>query len=229
MPVALRSTSTGTASVGNITVTKPSGVVDGDFLIAIAWSDDALVHPTAPAGWTAVGTAQSVSGVGVGKVWTQVAASEPASEVWTGSGSATSIVHVLACTGADTTGLDAGPTWANSATASTTRTAAAVSPAGADDLLIVSFASLVNNAGADGYTVPSGMTEQYDGGDATNPYYSSALDTQILAASGSTGTRVSTATRSSKWQAVTLAVKSAAAAASTPFPPARRRGPNFRR
>jgi len=227
MPVAFRSSSAGTASTGNITVNAPAGVQDGDFLVAIAWSDDGLVHPTAPAGWTALGTVQSVTGVGVGKVWTKTAASEPASQVWTGGGNSTSIIFILAFTGAS--GIDVGPTFANSTTASTTRTASAISPTGTDSILVCSFASLVNNAGADAYTTPSGMTELADTGDATNPYYSAALDYQVLAASGTTGTRVSTATRSSKWQAVSIAVKSAAAAASTPYPPARRRGPNYRR
>ena len=227
MPVAFRSSSAGTASVGNITVTAPAGVADGDFLVAIAWSDDGLVQVTAPAGWAAAAPVQSVSGVGVGKVWTKTAASEPGSEVWTGGGNSTSIVFVMAFTGAS--GIDVGPTFANGTTASTTRTAPTISPIGADSILVVSFASLVNNAGADAYTTPTNMTERHDVGDAASPYYSAALDTQVLVAAGATGTRVSTATRSAKWQAVSLAVKSAPVSTSLAMPPQRRARPNYRR
>jgi hypothetical protein len=231
MPAAIRSTSVGVSSSTNVTVNRPSGLVDGDLMIAIPWSDDSLVHPAAPAGWTQVGTTQSQSGIGVGKVWQQVASGEPTSESWTvAGGNSASIVWVLAIMGFDTTTpIDAAPVWAQNATASTTRTASAVSPAGADSLLIVSFFSLANNQGADAYTQPTGMTELGDTGDAVNPYVSSALDYQQLSASGTTGTRVSTATRSAKWLAVSLAIKSAAASGALALPPQRRARPNYRR
>lgn len=219
MAAAVRSVSSGRSSTTNVTVNKPTGLVDGDLLVAIAWSDDSLVHPAAPAGWTQQGTTQSQSGIGVGKVWRQVAASEPASESWTVTGgNSASIIWVLAITGFDTTTpFDISPTWTQNATASTTRTALAVSPTGTDSLLVVSFWSLPNFTVADSYTTPTGMTEHGDQGDAAGASYASSnLDSQQLSASGTTGTRVSTTAASGKWMGVSFAIKSAAVAATAP-------------
>lgn len=214
MAASVKDVSSGRSSTTNVTVNKPATLADGDLMVAIAWSDDSLVHPTAPAGWVQQGTTQSQSGIGVGKVWRQIASSEPSSESWTVTGgNSASIIWVLAITGFDTaTPFDISPTWTQNATASTTRTALAVSPTGTTSLLVVSFWSLPNFAGTDSYSTPTGMTEHGDQGDAAgSSYASSNLDSQQLSASGTTGTRVSTTAVSGKWMGVSFAINSAAA------------------
>jgi hypothetical protein len=217
MAASVKDVSSGRSSTGNVTINKPATLADGDLLVAVAWSDDSLVNPVPPAGWTQQGTSQSQTGIGVGKVWRQVAASEPASETWTVTGgNSASIIWVLAITGFDTTTpFDISPTWTQNATASTTRTALAVSPTGTTSLLVVSFWSLPNFTVADSYTTPTGMTEHGDQGDAAGASYaSSSIYSQQLSASGTTGTRVSTSTASGKWMGVTFAINSAASASS---------------
>lgn len=214
MSASVRSAASAAASTGNVVVTKPSGTADGDLLVAIAWADDTLTNPTAPAGWTQQGTTQSLTGVGVGKVYRKTASSEGSSYTWTGGGY-TSVVIMFAITGHDTTTpFDIDPSWAGSATTSATHTANAVSPAGSDSLLICSFALRNNNNGTNAFSTPTGMTEYADLGDTSNPYYAASADAQALTASGSTGTRVSTSTITERWLAVSFAIKSGASSVS---------------
>jgi hypothetical protein len=93
--------------------------------------------------------------------------------------------------------------------------ASAVSPAGADDLLVGFFGSM-QFVGATTWTAPSGMTELFDTS-SPNGFLTCCADTQVLAASGTTGTRTAASTRGSgdtiNGQARALvAIKSAAVA-----------------
>ena len=83
MAVTYQSQASATPSSGTtITVTKPSGTVDGDVLVAliVAESSTPGVTITPPAGWTAVGSGGVPSGTNrIGGCWSRVAGgSEPA-------------------------------------------------------------------------------------------------------------------------------------------------------
>lgn len=72
-------------------------------------------------------------------------------------------------------------------------TASAASPAGADDLLVGFFGSM-QFVGATTWTAPSGMTELFDTS-SPNGFLTCCADTQVLSASGTTGTRTAASTR----------------------------------
>lgn len=60
MAIAYRSGSTaGDASGGNLTITKPTGTVDGDILIAICYNEISASAWTAPSGWAQWGSGQA--------------------------------------------------------------------------------------------------------------------------------------------------------------------------
>jgi hypothetical protein len=97
-----------TGLANSITITQPTGVTDGDLLIAVTWCRAATAGFTVvPTGWaTAVGT--QVAGFGFLNFWykqVSSAASEPASYDWSG-----------ATGGARTTGLMARVTGHNTTT-----------------------------------------------------------------------------------------------------------------
>lgn len=74
------------AGATNITVTKPTGTVDGDLLLVFAFCNGAGVTFTPPAGWTT-----STSGSGV-HAWWKVASGEGASWTFTRSANTNSAV-----------------------------------------------------------------------------------------------------------------------------------------
>lgn len=94
----LASSNTGTGA--SAVVTKPSGTVNGDLLVAYAVGTNARTNITAPAGWTNSYSLTVVAGSVEGAIYTKTAASEGASWTWTWAGSPTdTLVYVLRITG----------------------------------------------------------------------------------------------------------------------------------
>lgn len=207
MPASVRSPASAAVDAGNINVSKPSGAVDGDLLLAVCFADPDGAAVTAPAGWTLVGSAFAPAGIGFGRVYRKAASGEPASYTFTGSAGSSNNVIVLAVTGHDSaTPIDVAATWGSGA-ASASHIAPSVSPTGSDSLLVCGWYGLTTGA-ASTYTPPGTMTERAD----LQPpglWIVSSVATEGLTASGATGTRTATLTFSRPYIGVSVAVKSA--------------------
>jgi hypothetical protein len=235
MAVAFRSAahSAGTGASGAApVVTKPAGVVDGDFLLAIDAADSygsGLAALTPPAGWTAIGgfsigvagiNTTTASTYGYIKAWTKVASAEGASYTWsTLTGSSDQAVSVMAFTGVDTaTPVQAlaAANYGSSNTAATTATAPTLTPgATAGALLVSAFHQGADAAiGATTWTPPTGMTEASDV--SASGMYANLETTYLagLAASTATGAKSATSSGSFPWGGLSILLLPAAAAAA---------------
>lgn len=122
MAIAFRAAASGSAANASlgVTVTKPTGVVDNDVMVAFVNYRSATTGTwTGPTGWTksdeVANTLSSYS------VWWKVAASEGASFTWTSSGNNAAGIVIVAYSGAATTGIfDSDGGIATSATATST-------------------------------------------------------------------------------------------------------------
>lgn len=190
---------TGTTSAA---VTKPTGVVDGDLLVAVAFSFGA---PSPPAGWTQFGSNLSVSSFTV-SAWWKVAASEGASFTFTGA-TATDAAVTAYVPPSGTLTIDVGNGQAN--TSSTSCTAPSITLAASGDLLVfIAFEDTAASA-----TPPSGLTETFD-----NTIFEIAHDLSGTVTSGATGTKVATLATAKANGAFLVGFKSAATSASVTLP-----------
>lgn len=207
------------ASRTNTTITAPSGIANNDILLASMFTgqgSSGTPDPTAPAGWTEIGTAQS-NRQGAGpfyvefRIYIKTAASESGDYTFTHS--SCSSQGVMACfRGVDTTtpqdvtattnrGNGVSRTW----TGLTTTTA---------NVWIVGFghdfADTSNNL-----TAPTGMTERMEVNALTY------LVTELIATASATGDRThncnsSNADSERLWETRLIALRSDGAAAPTP-------------
>lgn len=133
----------------------------------------------------------------------------------TGTGDEEKCLVVYVLSGADTsTPTDGANNNADSTGTTTNRVCNAVSPSSSDAFLIV-HTNDGNGSNSVSYTPPSGMSEQYDGSLAASMGYSGA--TLQLSSSGSTGTKTFVAAGNASYCTLTIAVKTAAAAAAVPY------------
>jgi hypothetical protein len=96
------SNSAGSTS-GNLSVSVPAGVANGDVLIACVYKALDDVHTlTAPGGWTQIGSNANASANIQSSVWRRTASSEPASYTWNISASGIWGVTQVAFRGVDT-------------------------------------------------------------------------------------------------------------------------------
>lgn len=177
MAIAFRAASTlsyGTRT--NSTISKPSGVVDGDVLIMQYVLEGSSPSATAPAGWTVIDD-KTINAYGVYyRTWVmrRVASSDGASYTWTHS-SAYSSATIAAYSGVDgTTPLDVAPSY-NSGTG-TSASASSITTVTAGTMKVVLRTSWDGNA----ISPTSGWTERADG----PVYYVQEL---VQAAAGATG------------------------------------------
>lgn len=210
MPATYRAVSSAAADTGNVVVTKPSGTVDGDLLLAVHFQDpDGSAANQTASGWTQVGSTQD-NAVGSTKVWRKAASSEGANYTFGGDGGASGVVIIIRIDGHDAgSPIDVTATFGTGGS-SVSHVAPAVSPAGSDSLLVCGAYALVEGAALT-YTAPGTMTERADV-QPSGQWVAGTLATQGLAASGSTGTRTFTASTAKAWNAFSLAVASAASA-----------------
>lgn len=209
MTATVQAASTGSAGGGAATVTKPTGTVDNDLLIAVHWQDpDGTPTAQTATGWAQEGSTQDVALVGSTKVWRKTASSEGASWSFGGDAAASSLVAVLRIDGHDpSTPIDVTTTVSTGA-ASVNHVAPAVSPTGSDSLLISGAYALVAGSDTNSYTPPSGMTERADW-QVAGGWIVGSVATLGLSTSGSTGTKTFVCTISKVWLTVSLAIKSA--------------------
>jgi hypothetical protein len=122
MAIAFRIASTAAATATSVAPAKPTGLADGDVLVAVS-NVDANETITAPAAWTAC-FAQEQTGTQTVRAWYLVvptAASEPATYTFGGTGSVARRTTIVCYSGVDnTTPMDVTALATNNTTASVT-------------------------------------------------------------------------------------------------------------
>ena len=177
--VALRPSSTAGSNT-SVSVSKPTGVVDGDVMVAtVAFAGGTL---TAPAGWTQV-LEQAGTGVTL-RVYRRTASSEGSSYTWSLSTADGLAVAIGAYYNVDTT-TPVGGSGSQANSSSTSMVAPTVTPGTTADMLL--FAGAV--AGNVRATAPGGMNEEADAGATGVGVY---MADQLLASGSATGTRTAT-------------------------------------
>ena len=180
----------------NTVVTKPTGAVNNDILIAAIWVGLTGTAPTvtAPAGWTQIGIVATSTAAGFGArfyVYWKRASGEGASYTFTHA-SAFSLAVMAAYSGCVATGSPIEAFGQNTSTSSVTNAPSVTTQIANDLLLYVSH----NWDTAAALTPPTGMTERQDG----LLYFA---DERI--SSGATSSRVQTVA-SNPWTAFSIAL-----------------------
>lgn len=176
---AWRSVSAASATLGgDPVVTKPSGTVDGDLLIAIGVTAAGQTVTKPDASWT---TASWSLGAGAPAFW-KIAASEPANYTFVVSGTGGSIVSIVRIDGHDPINpFDAGS--GNYVAGPGALAIPSVTSAGAGRLLMQMCVKLNNTS----FTGPGSQTERYDANVAPSTATHAGGDEVV--GSGATGTR----------------------------------------
>ena len=178
-------------AAGSVTVNVPSGTQDGDVMIAfISSTSTPAAHGT---GWSDVIITQPRAGEDFG-VFYRVASSEPASYTWSwgaggGVGAIVTYRDVDFVAPIDVTGA-AG----TAETSGTTITAPTITTLSAQALLVTAYSIRT----ASTFSTPTDMTERLDYTDGAAAI-ALAIDDQIIAAAGATGTRATTTSATINW------------------------------
>jgi hypothetical protein len=153
------STTEVTTAANGITINQPSGTSAGDLLVSCVTLNGSYVTPSgAPAGWSPIASATSISNPKVYGYYKVATASEPASYHWTFGGSITSSGGIARYSG--TSGPDGNGTVATGASASTA-TVPGVTTTAANDMLV---GCMGINSGSATLTItgPPGTTAAWD-------------------------------------------------------------------
>lgn len=170
-------------SNNSIVITKPSGVVQHDLLVASIASDQTGTV-TAPTGWNLIRDTQG-SGVRLLVYWKAATASEPANYTWTHATTGDMSAGIAAYKGIATdtpVDIENGQTTASSTTHATPDVTTTV-----DCFIIASHAS----ADAGIWTPPSGMAERVDEGAGAEEVNLEISDVALVTP-GATGTKTAT-------------------------------------
>jgi hypothetical protein len=226
MAVAVRSVAhTGWASSsGNVNIAMPSTIVAGDllymffmtdggesitpdFITSAAFSD----NPYDNNAWLVPSASSTLSALQVAILVATGTGAEASTYPFAVGGSANGVAHVLAISGAQVNNnsgpLDKNHTWTVSGTAGTSHVAPSQTPVNPNCLLLTHFVAAPSLNSSSAYTVPSGMTSQFQGPDSTtSPFYYALTSSQVLSGSGASGTKTATLSTSSQWFAMTSLV-----------------------
>jgi len=188
--IAFRSANTAAASGTSITLTKPSGTVSGDVLVA-AIDIAGTTTVTAPSGWTLVRSTTSGSSLTQATYVHAAGSTEPSSYVWRFSSSRTVSGIVAAYVGVSTT-TPVDVSSGGSSAGSTSVTAPSVTTTAGGELLLGVFGAAAKAT----VTPPTGMIEHAErlGGTGNTRVLSELADQQVGA--GATGTRTATLSKS---------------------------------
>lgn len=205
-------------SGADATATTGAGTQAGDVLLAIHVEDFlTLADMTAPTGTAGTWTEQTSVDLGTNnthmKIWSRTVSSGGAQTVTVASHSGDEVLlHVYVLAGVNT--VNDGTASGSGTVTTNSMVAPSVSPTGSDDLLICAWASGGSDLTA--VTAPAGMT----GTGPTTDFVTLYSAYQALAASGATGTRATSSTLpdTRPYCALSIAVKGAAAAATSAPP-----------
>lgn len=192
----------------SVTVTKPSGVVDGDYMSAFVVKEGAGTL-TVPGGWTQR-YSQAITN-GTIYYYDKTASSEGSNYTWSLNNTSGLSVHMIAHYNLDgTTKIDIGGTQSNSA--GTSMISPSVTTVTAETMLMHFGGAIDTSAGSSTVTAPGGMTEKSDAGAGNVLGY---IATAIQSATGATGTRTSTISTSESNGGITVALRPAASSSSS--------------
>lgn len=203
---------------GTITINKPSGVVDGDVLIAFFSEDSNTPRITPPGGWSAA----SGSGIGANgeivvgtsavlQCFTKVASSEGASWAFTPSASYTGVVGVIAYSGGDsTTPIDVA---AGTSTASSTNHATPTITPSVSGCMLVGIWMVDSNAANTWSTAD--MNERIDQSTGTAAFVTLSVH-DLLYNSTSSVSKTATFTAADAAAVILFAIKPAADPSAPP-------------
>jgi hypothetical protein len=167
-------------SANTVTVTKPTGTVDNDIMLAIAYVNDATATITPPAGWT---LAESVNTTITAKatLYYKKASSEGANYQFDFSVTSRVRATIVTFTGQDTT-TPVGDTSGQGNSSSTSAPAATVTST-VDNSVIV-YGAIMDSGTGTSWTPPTDYTEATDTGGAASTTFAYAT----MASAGATGT-----------------------------------------
>ena len=189
MAAGYRSITTGAMTGGGasgITLTKPAGTTDGDFLLTRVALHSGTATVNTLAGWTGFISIVYNTNMHEQLFW-RIASSEPASYAWTFSTNARGVAEVVAFTGVNA--IDTNNN--TNTTATSTLVAPSLTALTANEMLVCFF-SQADGAGAP-FSQPTGMTEIADHTSGANKSHTAgSVNYQAITASGATGTRTST-------------------------------------
>lgn len=212
--IALRGTPTSTQSSTNVTslsLTKPTGTVAGDVMIAVVGVDAVDTTTTmASTGWTRILHSNNGSSVTVDSFYKVATASEGASYSFSWTGSSRAAGGITTYLGVDnSTPLDV--TGTNNTGSGSSVTANAVTTVSANAQVVGVFA--IDATATQTYTAPTGMTKRIDVGSATGTptNVSVSLADVIQTSAGTTGNKSATASGTGTWAAHLFALKAATA------------------
>jgi len=159
---AYRSSSVTNASASSYTLTKPTGLAVGDFMVIASESNAATGDGTAPTGWTPQGSIQNPAGTQHFEVWTKLADSTDVagtSFTVTYSSAVNRALSLYAISGASQTAPVNKITSATIA-AGTSHAAPSVTPDVAETLIVCCFGAAVANATASSSALTNLATTQ---------------------------------------------------------------------
>jgi hypothetical protein len=165
MAIAFRAvaTNTATSSPSSVTITKPTGTVDNDVMLAGLSCDGGSITP--PAGWTLVQSLPSTDADQIFEVYRKVAASEGANYQFNLSGVFEVVGAIVSYSGCDTTTpVNQSSERAGGSDEADPQTvvATAITPS-VNDCMIVYFGSVdLTNTATVTWTHPGGYTERVD-------------------------------------------------------------------
>lgn len=215
----------------SLSVTKPSGVVANDTLVAFVDVKGQRTLST-PSGWTAVRAAEASgsanSDAKLYSFWKTAGSSEPASYTFTQDNGGDIAAVIFAFTGCDTVAPVDVSGGANALTGSTI-TAPSVTTTGANRMLVCGFAFNPGQTNTTTYSIspPAGMTEPTNGDTASKGNGSQVNNATVegayvaVAGAGATGAKVASLdTGNGQHAGVAVALKpttAGAGAVPTPF------------
>lgn len=174
----------------SLTLNKPSGVADGDLLVAvIATSSNTTFTP--PAGWTSVASYNDGADTSTIEMWWKIASGEGASWQWT-FGSTKAAGGVVAYT--PSAGYEPAlqtSTTNETAAPDTVVTASGFTTTHANTLLFGAFAAPDTGASKT-FAPPSGMSERVDIGEGASSSISVEVATEVQGSAGATGSKSAT-------------------------------------
>lgn len=193
-------------SATSISLSLPSGLQNGDLLIATVVQGSSAVTITAPSGWTAIDGSPKIVGNQVCGVWYCYYTTSMSTPAWTFSSAAKTTGSLVAYRGVDQTAPFASQGVGGESTTSLVLTAPSITTTAANQEILAIFSNRVSSMTSQ--SVPAGMTARAvvmgSGGGAT----SSAIYSETRSSIGVTGDRTSTYDQaSSKGYGILLALK----------------------
>lgn len=199
-----------TDSASSVTVNKPTGVVDGDVMLAfVTWWTGSL---TPPAGWTQVGTTESwaaSSDTAKMAVFRKTASGEGSNYTWTNSSSPNEIyVTIRAFYNVDTT-TPIDVVGQNSTTSQGTSVVGNSVTTTTTNTMLMFFGSRMDNGINGNAITPDGSMTEISDLNAGSGWTRHFVDEQAVAATGATGSRTATSTGNATYGAFMVALRAA--------------------